>query len=133
MTLKSEALAKQTEARDQLRAMLPPGSEVKTILRHVSRSGISRSISVVIGGEDCTYLVARALGTGTDQRYGGIKRGGCGMDMGFDLVYSLSRALYPSGFDCVGDRCPSNDHSNHPRVPFTHHEVGGYARMQRWL
>jgi hypothetical protein len=133
--------ARQAEAIDELRAMLPPGSEVKTILRHCSRSGMSRSISVVIDGEDLTWLAARAMGEKFD-RYGGITRGGCGTDMGFDLVYSLSRRLYPDGFECIGwsydlpraDRCPSSDHSNHPRETFMYHSGnGGYALKQRWL
>ena len=38
------------------------------------------------------------------------------MDMGFALVYGLSRTLYRDGHKCLGDkgktRCPSNDHSN---------------------
>lgn len=42
---------------------------------------------------------------------------GCGMDMGFHLVYSLSRVLFSpkqGGFEClgIGHYCPSNDHSN---------------------
>jgi hypothetical protein len=40
--------------------------------------------------------------------------------MGFALVYALGRKLYPDGFDCAGERCPSNDHSN--RVEATHHK-----------
>jgi hypothetical protein len=129
MTTKADK-ARQAEAVDELRAMLPPGSEVKTILRHCSRSGMSRSISVVIDGEDLTWLAARAMGEKFD-RYGGITRGGCGMDMGFDLVYSLSRRLYPDGFGCIGERCPSNDHCNGVAGPA--HESGGYALKHRWL
>ena len=42
-----------------------------------------------------------------------IRVGGCGMDMGFHVVYNLSRALYRDGrFVCMGEDCPSNDHSN---------------------
>ena len=140
MTTKADQV-RQEEARQQLRELLPPGSTVQTILRHTSRSGMSRSISPIIDGSDYSWLVARAIGASVDQNHGGIKRGGCGMDMGFDLIYSLSRALYPDGFACIGwnydmdrdKRCPSNDHSNHPRETFTHHESGGYALKHRWL
>ena len=37
------------EARERLLEMLRPGDTVHTILRHVSRSGMSRSISPVSG------------------------------------------------------------------------------------
>jgi len=133
MTTKAQ-LSEQAEAREKLREMLPPGATVSTILEHTARSGMSRSIKCVIadGGEvrNITGYVATALGTKRD-RYWGITRGGCGMDMGFDLVYSLSRALYPDGFLCIGEGCPSNDHCN--RVAGPAHESGGYALKQRWL
>lgn len=62
--------------------------------------------------------------------------------MGFELVYSLSRTLFPDGFDCIGEGdgygtfCPSNDHSNdrtRDYSPGRHHGGGGYALRQRWL
>jgi hypothetical protein len=34
------------------------------------------------------------------------------MDMGFALVSNLSATLYRDGFDCTGEHCSSNDHSN---------------------
>lgn len=71
---------------------------VYTILRHVTRSGMSRSITcfVVVDGEPWTldYRVSKILGWRTDERHGGIRVSGCGMDMGFHLVYSLSRSVY---------------------------------------
>jgi hypothetical protein len=98
MTTKAQ-LSEQSEAREKLREMLPPGTVVSTIVQHVSRSGMSRSIKCVIAfdGEvrDITGYVALALGAKRD-RYWGIKRVGCGMDMAWDLVYCLSRALYSS-------------------------------------
>jgi hypothetical protein len=136
----SRTLAQQTadiqkDAREQLRAMFPPGSTATTLLRHVSASGMTRWISVVHNDEDVTWLVARALGTSTDRKYGGIKRQGCGMDMGFDLIYAMSRSLYAGGFTCIGDRCPANDHSNGDRdyTPHGHPTAGGYAVRHRWL
>lgn len=135
----------RAEATERLRELLPPGSTVHTIARHVSRSGMSRSISLVIGDEngqpwDISWLAARAMGDRIDRTHGGIKIGGCGMDMGFALVYNLSLTLYPNGHPCIGDggtyatRCPSNDHSNGDRNyrPHTHSD-GGYALRQQWL
>jgi len=139
--------ADQTAAIEQLRTMLKPGDTVQTILRSVSRSGMSRDISPILttpdgGAFDASYLVGRAL----DLRHGkagGLKMGGCGMDMGFALVYALSSKLYPNGFGCTGagtpdapfsSRCPSNDHSNGDRDYTPHqHRSGGYALRHAWL
>ena len=102
-----------------LHDLLPPGTTVHTILRHVSKSGMSRDISLVIltpdGPRDITALAAEATGTRLSKSCpdAAIRVGGTGMDMGFHLVYSLGRTLYPDGHMCTGDRdCPSNDHSN---------------------
>ena len=125
-------------ARAQLREILQPGDQVTTILRHVSASGMTRSISLVICSEgepwDISYVVAQAMGEKIDNRYGGIRITGAGMDMGFHLVYNLGHALWPEGFDCAGEKCSSNDHYNGDRdyTPH-HHEDGGYALRHRWL
>lgn len=128
------------EAIAQLTELLPPGSRITTVARHVTRSGMGRSISLLVSGDsgdpwDISFLAARA-GLGTiDRNHGGIKISGCGMDMGFALVYNLSRTLYPDGHDCIGASCPSNDHSNGDRDYSTphHHSDGGYALRQVWL
>lgn len=130
--------AEQIEAQTKLREYFPVGSTAHTILRHKSSSGIYRAISVVsnLDGDpyDLSYLVARATGDKIDQNHGGIKAGGCGMDMGFAIVYSMSCALYRGGFECIGTKCPSNDHSNGDRnYEPHHHNDGGYAIRQRWL
>jgi len=75
------------------------------------------------------YYISKALDWPLNDK--GIRVGGCGMDMGFHLIYSLSRILYPNGFDCIGDNCPSNDHFN--REDNKHHKDGGYALIQKWL
>jgi hypothetical protein len=98
--------AQAEESARVLREMFPPGSTAKTVLRHVAGSGMTRWISVISPEcEDVSWHVAKVLGVPVNQgRHEGIRRGGCGMDMGFDLVYSLSRRLYPDGFECVGER-----------------------------
>lgn len=76
------------------------GSKVYTILRHVSASGMSRDISLVIAqGEeiiDITYYAAHAMGDKVKESKGHrvIKVNGAGMDMGFHLVYNLSSVLF---------------------------------------
>lgn len=138
MSKASEKRAEQQQAADHLRTLFPPGSTVYTVLRHVSRSGMSRSISVLHqdadGISDVSYLVARALGDKLDRERGGVKVGGCGMDMGFSLVYNLSATLHPEGFGCVGKGCPSSDHYNGDRDYTPHrHSAGGYALRHRWI
>lgn len=132
-------------ALEQLREWLKPGATVFTIVRHVSRSGMSRSISVFasVDGQphDITYQASRVMGESVDQKHGGIRMGGCGMDMGFALVYSLSRRLYPDGFGCIGkgdgeprNYCPSSDHNNGDRDYTPHRGPAGNGENppDRW-
>ena len=143
------AQAEYDEALETLRKWMPPGTTVYTILDHVSSSGMSRAIRVVVPyvRDDGTvdhihpnYAVGTVLGLRHWKRNGrtqdALVVGGCGMDMGFHLVYELSRALYRDGFPCLGPGCPSNDHSNGDR-DFTPghvtHASGGYALGHRWL
>lgn len=128
--------AERQEAIEKLRGILKPGDMVYTILRHVSRSGMSRDISVLSSAEqDITWLVGRVL----DYRRadnGGLRVGGCGMDMGFHIVHNLSYALFPGSFVCIGPWCPANDHSNGGRdyTPHLHSKgAAGYALKHRWL
>jgi hypothetical protein len=134
---KAQAIERE-RALTELRKLCPVGSTVYTVLRSVSRSGMSRQIGVVLITEDGTdlhpnYLVSTVTGIPTNRAGDGLRVGGCGMDMGFHLVYELSSVLYPAGFRCIGKarRCPSNDHSN--RETRRTHPDGGYALRHRWL
>lgn len=74
-----------------------------TIVRHVSRSGMSRSIDVISISEDgdhlnLSYWIKTAMGLKIDQKNGGVIMTGAGMDMGFALVYNLASALYGNGY-----------------------------------
>lgn len=124
---------------DYLRKNLTPGSTVTTVLKHVSKSGMSRVIQcmAIINGEiqDISGLVCGVLDKKYNQKYGGVQVGGCGMDMGFHLVYSLSYRLYPKGYKCIGENCPANDHHNKPypdRDGSMWHTDGGYVINQKW-
>lgn len=116
----------KSESRETLHELLKPGDTVYTVLKHVSASGMSRSIQLktVVDGDivDITYHAARAMGDKIDQKHGGIKIGGCGMDMGFALVYALGRALWPNG--------TPEPHGTRNGEPDS---AGGYALKQRWL
>jgi hypothetical protein len=124
---------KETEEKEKARGtlleMVKPGDTIYTVLRHVSRSGMQRSISLFTNGEegpfDITYFAARVLGGRVDQKNGGIKVGGCGMDMGFHIVYNLSYCLFPEGFKVEGIG-RNGDTSGWDTD-------GGYALKHRWL
>ncbi len=81
---------------------LKPGDRLSTIVTHVSKSGMSRSIQVlrVEGGRivDVSWAVAALLEMSVNGRHGGINIAGCGMDMTFEIVYLLGRVLFPNGF-----------------------------------
>lgn len=127
--------AERQEAIEQLRKWIKPGDTVYTILDHVSRSGMSRNIRVLVAlagepGEKPSFIhpnhsVALAINMPRASKGDGIKIGGCGSDMGFEIVYSLGRALYPDGVPCIGNGCPSNDHTNGDRDYAPHGGVSG--------
>lgn len=118
--------AEREAAKEDLRAILKPGDTVHGIVRHVARSGMSRDIDFyVMQDNEMRWLspaIARAIGWKMSKDRG-IKVQGCGMDMIFHTVYTLSSVLFPAGFGCIGkkdrngweERCPSNDHSNGDR------------------
>ena len=99
--------ADQAAALANLRSWLKPGDTLHTICDHVSRSGMSRNIRVVIIDKDGgtthpNWAVACVLGYSQAKRGDGIVMTGCGMDMGFALVYELSSKLFPDGFGIEG-------------------------------
>lgn len=119
----------------RLKKLLPPASTVYTNLRHVSNSGMMRHIKVFIAiknkGEkpriyDISWLVAQALELKRADN-GGLKVGGCGMDMGFHIVYSLGRKLYPKGFKLrKGQWGRNGDKSGFDKD-------GGYSLNHEWV
>lgn len=122
-----------------LLSQLRPGDILYTKVEHVSQSGMTRDISVYWMKDneplDITYAVAQA--TKSKVKNGGVRIQGCGMDMGFALVYDLSYKLFPEGFLCPGEGCTSSLHNNKPypkpiKAAFRHTD-GGYALRQKWL
>jgi hypothetical protein len=107
-------LSKETLLRDYFNGQ--DRATVYTVLRSVSSSGMTRHISLKVVDSDgdildITYLAARALGDKLQERNGfnTLKVNGCGMDMGFHIVYSLSSVL------------------------FAGQERAGYKIAQRWI
>jgi hypothetical protein len=134
----------EKEARDQLRDILPPGSTAYTILRHVSRSGMFRVIDIVaVDGKDgvqsLSWLAAKAGVGKLDRDRQGLRVSGCGMDMGFHVVYNLAGTLY-GHVDREPDDLSTRDKRRLrawrkrelARYPGAN-ASGGYAISHRWL
>lgn len=129
--------AEKAEAIARLREWLSPGDTVYTILEHVSASGMSRAIRFVIPKVDAdgkpyflhpNHAIGTVLGlrfhTSRGRRSDALHVAGCGMDMGFDCVYTLGRYLFPDGF--ATERGRNGDTSGWDKD-------GGYALKQEWL
>ena len=84
------------KAKESLRNILKAGDTVYTVLRHVSASGMSRRIDLYTFQDNKPVYLSGyyAMMQGEEPPTNGYKVGGCGMDMGFHLVYTLSSLLY---------------------------------------
>ncbi len=95
---KAEGQRKRKEwARAHLLNLLKHGDTVYTVLRHVSASGMSRRIDLYTMKENRPQYLSGYVSALTGWRLhdkGGLVIGGCGMDMGFHAVYTLSAILF---------------------------------------
>lgn len=94
------------QAKERIRAYLPPVEcgyhnrpKVYQIVRHVSKSGMSRDIStyVVDSSDGSLVRLDWAIGTlvgGLNSKRDGVRIGGCGMDMCFALLDHALHAAY---------------------------------------
>ena len=128
--MKTEKASEKAEALAELHKLLAPGSTVYTVLRHAASSGMSRRIDLytILPGRDgkprLQYLsgqVGRVLDY-KRHKDGSLVVGGCGMDMGFHLVYSLGYAMWPSGTPSPHGRRNGEPDSD-----------GGYALRHEWI
>jgi len=91
----------RAEAIERMRKWLRPGDTIYCVLRHVSKSGLTRVIDLLtIQDGDIIrigYDAAIALGWPYDYRRGGVRVAGTGMDAGFHLVYSLGHTIFGVG------------------------------------
>ena len=71
----------------QLKDAFPKGSTVYLVIRQVSRSGMYRHISCHSVKDSNINHYSYHVGVG-----------GCGMDMGFHMVYTLASVLYGDGY-----------------------------------
>lgn len=121
---------RKEECRAALLKILKPGDTVHCILRHVSRSGMMRHIDFYTmqtndkGAPDMRWLSTYIadLGEYSQTNNGALKVGGCGMDMGFSVVYNLGAQLWPNG--------TAKPHGRRNGEPDS---AGGYALKHQWL
>ena len=110
---------KEEKARaiEQLRAILNPGDTVYCILRHRSASGMSRVIEFIAIKDNAprrlSGYISTALSMPYNRKHDGVTVSGCGMDMGFYVVYNLGRVLWPEGFGVKPE--PINGKAPRPR------------------
>lgn len=108
------------ETKKFLRSLLKPGQKIWGEVVWVNKMGTSRVIRLKIVHEeqimDISWHVAKFIGNWNENHWG-VRVGGGGMDMVFNTIYNLGHYLYPEGYQCIGDGCPCNDHSNPPYPP----------------
>ena len=117
LTITAGKAAIKAQAIESLHELLKHGQTVNCILRHVSASGMARRISFVIPQangsiRNLDYLIGTACGIKLSDKTGLIVSG-CGMDMGFSVVYDLGRIMWPNG-------TPDN-------------KDGGYSLRSTWI
>jgi hypothetical protein len=77
--------------------VLPKDATIYTIIRHVSKSGMTRVIDAMVIVDDTPlYLrgVAEEIGLKLDRKHDGITVKGVGMDMAWYLVSRFSKAIH---------------------------------------
>jgi hypothetical protein len=74
------------------------GYQAYTMLRHVSSSGMFRRISVYVIEDNqplcIDYLIGKLGNYKRDKENEGLRVSGCGMDMGFAVVYDTSGEVF---------------------------------------
>ena len=128
--MSKQAEQERLEAIASLRKYLKPNDTVFVSCESVSRSGMSRVLNFRIfrGSQRnprpiwLSSWIAKACGYSMSRDPQGVKVSGCGMDMGFSVVYGLGRTLWPKGTrKAHGSRNGEPDRG------------GGYALNYTWI
>lgn len=97
-----EKVAQQQEAKEALLELIKPGDTVYTVLRSVSRSGMFRRLDCYVMKDNQPLFITGRVAQLIPCRYttenwrqsAGLGVSGCGMDMGYHVVHSLSNVLF---------------------------------------
>ena len=105
--------------------------KIYTLINHVSQSGMLRIIDVFALRNNnkiwLSPLIEKMTSYNRDNTRDGLRVGGCGMDMGFAVVYAFSKACFPTGFKYrINEHHRNND-------PSLRDNDGGYALRQEWF
>lgn len=100
MTKKEELLKEIQTNKEFLLKVIKEGDTVYTSLTHVSRSGMYRVINLFVVKDNqiirISWSVADVTGYTYNKKHEGVGISGCGMDMGYAIVYDLGRVLFPT-------------------------------------
>lgn len=93
----------KVDIKKKLKKLFPEGSTAYTLVTKVAPSGMSRHIMVTGSSkrgevENVSWYIAKLLDWTYKDNTRSVFVGGCGMDMGFHLVYTLSSELYDDGY-----------------------------------
>ena len=124
------------QIKEELRKLLKEANyKVYTSLKHVSSSGMFRVIDCLILIDNkpihINWYIEQLRLYKRHKNKEGLRVSGCGMDMGFSVVYNLSGVLYPKGFrsfhrNAINGMKPSEKGYNWDND-------GGYRLKQEWL
>lgn len=123
-------------AQEFLKSICRPGTTVYCKIGSVSHSGMSRQISLYVVDKKTKRLISISWHVAQLLSYklgssGGVKIGGCGMDMGFALVNRLSYALHgklSKGADAIAAEIKGV-----PLTPIPGHFRSGYSLKHEWI
>lgn len=119
------------ESIEKLNDWIKPGDTIYTLVTQVAASGMSRHMRCFFIQDnrpvDISWNVARILGCPWNRDKCTFRVGGCGMDMGFHVVHSLSYKLH--GYDDKGE-IPEPSYIKEP-TPECY--KAGYSLIQKWL
>ena len=73
------------------------------------------------------FLIEKLTSYKRDKDRGGLRVSGCGMDMGFAVVYDFSRTVFPTGFYYRKNEYHRNND------PAAKDPDGGYALKHEWF
>jgi hypothetical protein len=132
-TTKSE----QEEALSRLKETIREGDTIYSFLRHryaPGTAGVIRLFLILPDNDNTRQVhvhqiskpVAKALGCAYEEDRDGITVEDWGKDMGFHLVYSLGRLLFPDGGSA--DKSARNS-----ELKGMHETDGGYLLHHKWL
>ena len=121
-----KTISEREQAIKDVKKFIKPNTTIYCLLRHVSSSGMMRRISFFVIHQKkpriIDWYIEKILDYKRDRQHEGLKVGGCGMDMGFSVVYNLGSALWPNGTEK-----PHGTRNGEPD------SAGGYALEREWV